>query len=173
MPGYPTSQDGKLVVISDGDFSINKSWEATAGFCDGGVLLELFAEGDSSGSVIVLQHPDGDVIGEYTVVLADSVDPGERSARIGAQMFKGREAFGLQAIMGSLEVTEVSDRLSGRFTSTIRELESAVLTRYVGVFQDVPVNLLPEDYCRSLYPESESQADPDSSASRDLINGLE
>jgi len=172
MPGYPDSQDGKLVVISDGDFSINRAWAAEAGFCDGGVLLELYAEGDSSGTVIVLQHPDNDVIGDYAVVLADSVNPEERAARIGAQVFEGGDAFGLEAIMGSLEVTEVGDRISGRFTSTIRELDSRVLTRYVGVFSNVPMNLLSEDYCRQLYPEQEPQTDPDSTTNRDSVSGL-
>ncbi len=173
MPGYPDSQNGKLVVISDGDFSINKAWEAEAGFCDGGILLELYAESDSSGTVIVLQHPDSDVIGEYAVILADSVNPAERAARIAVQVFAGREAFGLQAIMGSLEVTEVGDRISGRFTATLRELDGGVLTRFVGVFRNVRVNLLAEDYCRELYPEQEPQADPDSTTSRDSVSGLD
>jgi len=173
MPGYPDSQDGKLVVITDGDFPINQAWEAEAGFCDGGVLLELYAESNSSGTVIVLQHPDSDVIGEYAVVLADSVNPAERAARIAVQVFAGREAFGFQAIMGSLEVTEVGDRISGRFTATLRELDGGVLTRYVGVFRNVRVNLLAEDYCRELYPEQEPQADPDSTTNRDSVSGLD
>jgi len=173
MPGYPDSQDGKLVVLSDGDFAINRAWEAEAGFCDGGALFELYAEGDSSGTAIVLQHPDSDVIGEYDVVLSDSVNLEDRAARIGVQVFDGRNAFGLQAIMGSLEVTEVSDRISGRFASTLKELDSGVLTRFAGVFSNVRVRPLSEGYCRQLYPEQETQTDPDSSMSRDSVSGLD
>jgi hypothetical protein len=174
MPGYPDAQDGKLVAISDdGAFSINKAWEAEAGFCDGGVLLEFYAVDDSSGTVIVLQHPDSDVIGEYAVALADSVNPEERAARIGVQVLEEGEASGLQAIVGSLEVTEAGDRISGRFTSTIRELNSGMLTRYVGVFSNVRLKVLSEDYCRQLYPEQEPQTDPDSTTSRDSVSGLD
>ncbi|UCD23834.1 MAG: hypothetical protein JSW51_12490 [Gemmatimonadota bacterium] len=170
MPGYPDARDGRLVVISDGDFAINRVWDAAAGYCEKG-MLELYAEDDSSGTVVVLHFPDSIPLGEYPIVLAGPLGAESREARIGVQVFDGREAFALQAFMGSLEITEFGDRVSGRFASTLREMDADVLTRYVGVFNDVRASVFPEDYCKVLYPEDDAQMEPDSSASSDSASG--
>ena len=170
MPQYPLAQTGKLVVVSDGDFSVQKSWPAQAGFCAGGMLVELYAEGDSSGTVVVLQHPESDVAGQYPVLLADSVAEHERAARIGVQVFAGTEAFGFQAFMGSLEVTGFGEKATGRFTSTLSEIGSGVLTRYVGVFHEVPVKPFSDEYCAGLQPE-DPEVTTDTTTDRDSIAG--
>jgi hypothetical protein len=153
MPEYPNTSPGKLTVVGAGDKAINHAWEAEAGSCASVSLIELYAEDATSGSAIVLQYPDGDPLGVYPIVPADSVLIDDRAARVGVQLFDEDQAVGFQAIQGTLEVLSVGEEISGRFTATIREVQSDVLARYVGAFQDVEMAELSADYCNSLRPE--------------------
>ena len=167
MPDYPRPRDRHLVVVSDGDFTIDRVWEAEAGVCATAYNMELYAEDDSSGTVIVAYYPDGDLEGTYPISLVDSVVIGERAALVGVQIFREREAFGFQAIDGSLEIQAVGEKLTGRFTATVQEVQSQVLTRYVGVFGNVELRDLSSEYCGNLEHEPRPIEDAVPSAATD------
>jgi len=152
MPAYPDPSSGQLVVVSDGDFVLDGRRPATAGLCPEQRILELYAEDDSGGTGVMLQYPEGDAVGEYPVLLPESTLVDERSARIGVQVFEERDARGFQALGGTLEVVSLDEHLSGRFVSTVRDVETDVLTRYVGVFSAIPVEVREQDYCTTLRP---------------------
>jgi len=152
-PDYPQASDGYLVAVSDGDFVLDGKKRATAGVCSEQRILELYAEDETGGTAVMVQFPQGDAVGEYPIVLPDSALGDERSARIGVQVFEDRDAFGFQAIVGTVVVTSLGQRLSGHFASTVRDIQTNVLTRYVGVFTGIPVDILDRDYCDILRPE--------------------
>jgi hypothetical protein len=157
MPDYPRPRDGRLVVVSAGDFTMDGVWQAEAGICATANDMELYAEDDSSATLIVAYFPGGDLEGSYAISLVDSVEVGERAALVGVQIFHEREAFGFQAIDGSLEIQVVGEELTGRFTATVQEVQTQVLTRYVGVFSNVELRELSAEYCGKLVQEP---ADP-------------
>ena len=159
MPEYPAASPGRLVVIGAGDKPIDHEWEAQAGSCAAASLIELYAEDATSGSAVVLQYVGGDPVGTYAIVHADSIMIDDRAARIGVQLFDDNRAVGFQAVEGTLEVLSVGDEISGRFASTIREVQSNMLARYVGAFQDIEMADLPDEYCNSLRPAAEPSAD--------------
>ncbi|UCG86221.1 MAG: hypothetical protein JSW71_20320 [Gemmatimonadota bacterium] len=150
MPDYPRPRGGHLVVVSDGDFAIGKVWEVEAGACASAHEIELYAEDDSSGTIIVLYYPDGNPEGSYPIIMVDSAVVGERAALVGVQIFQQQRAFGFQAIEGSLELQAVNEELTGRFASTVQEVQDNILTRYVGVFSGVGLRELSDEYCSSL-----------------------
>jgi len=153
MPDYPQASDGYLVAVSDGDFVLDGKRRATAGVCREQGILELYAEDETGGTAVMVQFPEGDAVGEYPIVLPDSALGDERSARIGVQVFEDRDAFGFQAFVGTVVLTSLGERLSGHFASAVRDLQTNVLTRYVGVFTGIPVDALDRDYCDILRPE--------------------
>ena len=129
MPDYPEGEKGKLVSLSDGDFPINGAWGAEAGVCVAEGTLELYTEDLRDGTAIVLHFPDSLMMGSYPVMSADTGLAEERVARIGAQVFRENEAYGFRAIDGTVEVSEIDERLSGRFQSTLKETQIELLTR--------------------------------------------
>ncbi len=152
MPAYPDSRDGYLVAVSDGDFMLDGKWPATAGVCTGIRVIELYAEDEDGGTVIVLHYPENGPTGTFPIMLVDSATPDERLALIGVQVFEERDAFGFQAIEGTAEVTTFDERISGRFASTVSDVQTDILTRYVGVFSAVRVDPLDGAYCETIRP---------------------
>ncbi len=150
MPGYPDSVPGNIVAVSAGDFPVNGSWPAGAGVCDSVAMIELYTDDLRNGTAIVMHFGDTEVEGEYAVLPADTALSVERVARLGVQVFDETEAFGLKAISGVLQVSDVDGHISGRFQATLMETQTEVLTRYVGVFLRIPLSALPETYCATL-----------------------
>jgi hypothetical protein len=110
----------------------------------------MFAGPSGFGTALLLRMPDEDRVGQYPVVPAAATFPAAPAALIAVQVFAEPDAFGFQAYHGLLELTELGERLSGRFTSTLREVNVDLLAHFVGVFQDIPVTRLEEDYCQVL-----------------------
>jgi hypothetical protein len=150
MPGYPSQRFGRLAVVAEGDLTLAKAWEAEAGICPNKREIELYAEDDSSGTVVVFYYPKGNPEGSYGILQVDSVDLGERAVLVGVQLFREKEALGFQGIGGSAELEIVGDAVTGHFASTLREVESQVLTRYVGVFDQIALVELSDEYCSAF-----------------------
>jgi len=149
MPEYPAAAQGHLVAVSAGDFTIEGSWPAQVGVCEPAGPLELYTSDLRQGTAVVLHFAERRVEGTYAVLSPDSAVGQERVAHIGVQVYGDRQAFGFRAIDGQLEVSDFGNHVSGRFATTIRETQSEILTRYVGVFTELPVEPLTIDYCLS------------------------
>ena len=165
-PPFPESRNGRLVAVSAGDYEIQGAWRTRAGVCEEIGIVEMYAGRPDSGTAIVLRLPDDEALGEYPVVAAAAEFPPAPAALIAVQVFDPPDALGFQAYHGMLELLEFGDRLSGRFAATLRDVSLDILTHYVGVFANIPVESLAADYCESLrnstFP-TESTIDSDSS----------
>jgi hypothetical protein len=150
MPEYPVAEQGHLVAVSAGDFTMEGSWPAQVGVCEPAGPLELYTDDLRQGTAVVLHFAEHRVEGTYAVLSPDSAVGQERVAHIGVQLYRDRQAFAFRAIDGQLVVSDFGDHLSGRFATTIRETQNEILTRYVGVFTELPVERLTVDYCLSL-----------------------
>jgi hypothetical protein len=150
MPPYPPARRGRLVAQSAGDHDITGSWRTTAGLCDQEGTLEIYAGPQGFSTALLLYLPEEDRVGEYPVVAASAAPPDAPAALIAVQAFADPDAYGFQAYHGLLELTEFGEKVSGRFTSTLREISTDILTHYVGVFQGISLEPLPADYCRVL-----------------------
>ncbi|KPJ96653.1 MAG: hypothetical protein AMS18_00525 [Gemmatimonas sp. SG8_17] len=150
MPEYPVAEQGHLVAVSSGDFIMDGSWPAYVGVCEPAGPLELYTDDLRQGTAVVLHFVGGRVEGTYSVLLPDSAIGQERVAHIGVQLYRENQAFGFRAIEGQLEVADFGNHVSGRFATTIRETQTEILTRYVGVFMEIAVERLTTDYCLSL-----------------------
>jgi hypothetical protein len=150
MPEYPVAEEGRLVAVSSGDFTMDGSWPAHVGVCEPAGPLEMYTDDLRQGTAVVLHFVEHRVEGTYSVLSPDSAVGQERVAHIGVQLYRDRQAFGFRAIEGQLEVSDFGDHLSGRFATTIRETQNEILTRYVGVFSEIAVERLTIDYCLSL-----------------------
>jgi hypothetical protein len=139
-----------LVTLTAGDVSIDGEWEAHAGICGADRLVEVYAGEPGTGAAMVLRLPQGDPVGRYAVSAADTAAPEALGARIGVQLFRDREALGLQAIDGEFDVTTFGETMSARFAVTLREVQSTLHLRYVGVLDGVTVAVFPESYCEEL-----------------------
>ena len=167
MPPYPDARGGRLVVESAGDFDLNGAWEAHAGLCEEVGVIEIYAGPSGLRSAVLLRMPEGEPLGKYPVVAADADFPDAPAALIAVQGFAEPEAFGLQAFSGELEVTAFGERVSGRFTSTLREISVDMLTQYVGVFEGVSVEPLSARYCEALRDSTLAPSDTVADASTD------
>jgi len=149
-PSYPRARRGKLVTVSAGDHDIHGSWSTHAGICDQQGVLEMYAGPEGLGTALLLRMPSENRIGEYPMVPAAAEFPTAPAALIAVQIFDEPDALGFQAYDGMLELIELGDEVSGRFTSTLREINLDILTHYVGVFESIPVRPLSAEYCQVL-----------------------
>jgi hypothetical protein len=112
--------------------------------------MEIYAGSIGNGTALLIRLPEGDPVGDYPIVAAAREFPDPPVALVAVQVFDDPDAYGFQAYHGLLELTEVGEAVSGRFTSTLREIGIDLLTHYVGVFESIPVTPLPPEYCRVL-----------------------
>jgi len=147
MPSYPEASSGRLVTVSAGDYDLNGEWEVSAGLCEELGILEIYAGPQGLGTALLLRMPEDDPLGVYPVVAAEVNLPAAPAGLIAVQAFAEPNAYGFQAYIGQLELTAFGERVSGRFTSTLREIGLDLFTHYVGVFEDVSIDALSDDYC--------------------------
>jgi hypothetical protein len=160
MPAYPNAIRGHLVTVSAGDYDINADWQASAGLCGEIGMLEMYAGPPGRNAALLIRIPGDHPLGSYPIVPPDANFPAAPAALIGVQVFGESEAFGFQAYHGVLELTELGERVSGRFESTLREVGMDMLTHFVGVFESIPVEPLPDDYCRVVRDSTLRYAPP-------------
>ena len=149
-PDMPEARRGRLVTRTTGDFEINGTWESSAGICPEIGIVEIYAGPSGMSTGILLRLPEENPIGTYPVVAADPDFPDPPVAMIAVQAFKEPDAFGFQAYFGELELTELDERVSGNFVTTAREITIDMLSHYVGVFEDIPLEALPDEYCETV-----------------------
>ncbi len=91
MPDFPEVETGQLTAITSTrqeEYLFSGSWDATAGRCREPSLIQVLAQGEGLG-VILLFGPsrDADEVGEYEVVSGIRDAPDSSTARVGVQLF--------------------------------------------------------------------------------------
>lgn len=168
MPEFPEARRGRLVTQSAGEYDVHGSWKASAGLCQDVGVLEIYAGHPGLGNAIVLHMTDGNPLGTYPLVAAQADFPDSLAALVAVQVYQDPDAFGFQAYMGELELTTFGETVSGRFTSTLREIDINMVLHYVGVFEAIPVKPFAMNYCQTL---RDSTLPPDSGGVSDSAAG--
>jgi hypothetical protein len=159
MPDYPEPVRGHLVTHSAGADEIAGDWRARAGTCEEPRTLQLVASGESVGAILLLYlAPGDDDVATYPVVTVDSTVPEAPAVRVGVQLLRSRMGDSFQAFDGTVELTELGRRVSGRLQLHLVNIETRDTVLYAGVFSDVRVRPWSPQECGSL-DESEEAAD--------------
>lgn len=149
MPDYPAAKGERLVTVSAGKHDLGGSWRPRAGVCSGPDLLIMRAGDGGIGVIVLLVLPEErERVTKYLAVMSGPILPEPRVSRVGVQLLAGESSFGFQASDGVVEISEIDRTLSGRFAVTLRDVDTDEAIKYVGVFQQIPIEELPGDQCR-------------------------
>ena len=129
-------------------------WRPRAGVCTDPPSFQLLAESDSADLLVLLELPR-DTTGVGTYVVAGSVDTSlqPRAARIGVQEMRYAD-ISYQATSGTVRLDRLDRVATGRFDVMVRGLPTHQTTRYLGVFDAVPVDTLAAAVCRLAAPDT-------------------
>ena len=75
---------------------------------------------------------------------------------MGVQMYRIIGALALQALDGTVDITELDRTVSGRFAVTLRVITADTLVHYAGSFKEIPVRRVPDRSCAP--PDSTSRS---------------
>jgi hypothetical protein len=149
MPAFPVPRRGYLVARSTGLYDLSGEWPARAAMCDDPAIMQILAQQPGMGTIVLLRlPPPPERLAIYPITMADSgAPPPSPAAQIGVQLFEGANAYAFQGLEGQIVLTGVSDRVSGRYQVTLREINSDGLAKYAGVFESVMLEPLPAEQC--------------------------
>lgn len=146
---YPRPRRGALIARSAFPGPLSGEWQPTAGVCGGLHTLQLLARGDTVDVLVVLQLPaESPATGAYVVRDPEDSTAGPRTARIGVQRVQYAD-LAYRSERGSVELNRLDRLASGRFDVVLREVTSQDTVRYLGVFERIRVDSLPEPACRA------------------------
>ncbi len=171
MPDYPTPVRGRLVTRSAGHEDLDGEWPARAGTCEESQTLRLIAGEERAGTILLFYlPPEGERATSYPVVPVDSTVPEPPAVRAGIQLLGTRMGDSYQAFDGTVEVTELDRRVSGRLALHVRNIDTRDTVLYAGVFEGVRVRPLPEEECATAEEPAEL---PDSLADSSEADSLD
>ncbi len=149
----PASRRGSLIARSALPGPFSGAWQPAAGVCGSPPSLQLLASGDSVDVLILLRlAAEGPATGTYTVASAEDTSTAPRTARVGLQLVSYADRA-LRSERGSVELSRLDRLVSGRFDVVLREFTSPDTVRYLGVFERIRVDSLPEPACRATTPD--------------------
>jgi hypothetical protein len=155
----PAARAGALVsraIAAPGP--LTGQWRPQAGVCMDPPSFQLFARSDSVDLLLLLELPRDTVApGTYVVVSQADSTRQPRTARFGAQLTPPADRA-YQATGGVVRLERLDRLATGRFDMTLQEVPSHRALRYLGVFEAIPVDTLGLAVCRSLVPDTASQA---------------
>ncbi len=155
----PPAPSGFLAARTDDPSQLIGAWAARAGVCPSPPSLQVLAESDSVGVLMLLAYPDsGPRATSYRVVLPDSAPPSPGTARLGVQRIQYL-SLAYQGAAGWVEVSDLGRRVSGRWDVTLKDVTTQRELRYVGSFRDVPIEPWPGVLCALEAGADSSAAD--------------
>lgn len=143
----PAAQPGFLAARTDDPSQLGGAWAARAGECPSPPSLQVMAESDSVGVLVLIAYPDsGPRTTVYRVVLPDSAAPSPGTARLGVQRIQYL-ALAYRGVGGWVALSDLGRRVTGRFDVTLADVTTQRELRYVGSFRDVRIEPWPRDLC--------------------------
>ncbi len=170
MPAIPEPRRGHLVGHMTGQLLdiLDGSWKAVATLCEDPPMIEMLAREPSVGTIVVLQLPlDGNRLVDYPVTIVERGMPPGPASQIGVHILSRSDVSAFQAMEGVVSVYELGDRISGKFTATLRMVGSEDQQKYAGIFQDIPIDVRSSDECRRMM---EAMLQPDSAFADSPLN---
>ncbi len=131
-----------------------------AGRCGDPPSIQVMAEGDSIGALVVVyfEGTEGRV-GRYGVVPRDRLPPEAGYARVGVQRV-GYVSHSYEGVEGFVELDQLDGSVGGRVEVVLREVSSWEKVRYAAVFSRVELEPWPQEYCGApVPPDSVSKLD--------------
>ena len=149
---FPAAQRGALVIRSALPGPFSGEWRPMAGVCREPPGLQLLASGDSVDVVLFVRwEPDGAPGGSYPVATPEDTTLAPRIARIGVQLVSYADRA-LRGERGWVELSRLDQVVSGRFDVVLGGFSAPDTVRYLGVFDQIPVDSLPDLACRGTPP---------------------
>lgn len=160
MPAFPSPARGKLAAVSAGaPLEIEGEWKAEAGVCDQPPMLQVVAQVEGTGTIVLLALPEKDRVTDYPIKIATGTGlPAAPASQIGVQVFRKSGPAAYQASEGSVEIYAYEKAVSGRFAVTMRQISSNDRIRYAGAFREIPIKQMDKAYC--AVADSASRARP-------------
>ena len=148
MPAFPAPRRGYLVARGSGVYDLSGEWPARAGMCEDPAVMQVLAQQPGAGTIVLLRlPPPTERLAIYPIAIVESGAPPPPAAQIGVQLFQGANTHAFQGLEGQVVLTGISDRVSGRYQVTLREISSNTLAKYAGVFESVMLETLPDAQC--------------------------
>ncbi len=147
MPAYPAPRPGRLVAASPTNPLLAADAPARAGRCLSDRSIQVFAE-DSTFGMLMRFRPAGeeDPVQTYPAGLSDSPVT-LPVAHLAVQLFEERRWSVYRADSGSIELSRLDDRASGRFAVRLESPLNQFRAVAAGVFQELPVVTLSALVC--------------------------
>ena len=149
MPPYPEPARGRLAVQSAGGaHEIKGEWPAEAGACERPPMLQVVAQVQGFGTIVLLALPEKDRVTSYPVTIVDTTGlPTAPASQVGVQVFRSDGPAAYQAAEGAVEVYAFEKTVSGRFGVTMRQVSTNSRIRYAGAFREIPLKQLDAAHC--------------------------
>ncbi len=152
MPDFPEVETGQLAALTSSrqeEYLFSGSWDATAGRCREPSLIQVLAQGEGLG-VILLFGPsrNADEVGEYEVVSGIRDLPDSSTARVGVQWFPATtRTHVFRGATGTVEIQRIDSLLAGRLAVTMIESSFRDSVFLAGSFH-VPLGNASDEWCQ-------------------------
>ena len=152
MPDFPEVETGQLAAITSTrqeEFLFSGSWDATAGRCREPSLIQVLAQGEGLG-VILLFGPsrNADEVGEYEVISGIQDLPDSSTVRVGVQLFgDAARTHVFLGATGTAEIQRIDSVVAGRLAVTIIE-SSYRDSVFLAASFHVPLGNAPDEWCQ-------------------------
>ncbi len=152
MPDFPAVEAGQLAAITSTwheEYLFSGSWDATAGRCREPSLIQVLAQSEGLG-VILLFGPSRNAgeVGEYEVVSGIRDAPDSSTARVGVQLFPAAtRTHVFRGATGIVEIQRIDSVVVGRLAVTMIESSFRDSVFLAGSFH-VPLGNAPDEWCQ-------------------------
>lgn len=152
MPDFPEVEAGQLAALTSTrqeEYLFSGSWDATAGRCREPSLIQVLAQGEGLG-VILLFGPsrNADEVGEYEVVSGIRGAPDSSTARVAVQLFPAAtRTHVFRGATGTAEIQRIDSVVAGRLAVTMIESSFRDSVFLAGSF-NVPLGNAPDEWCQ-------------------------
>jgi hypothetical protein len=150
MPEFPEPRRGQIVASGAGAYELDATWTGRAAACEDPPVMEILGERPGIGVLVLLQLPGDNRATSYPVTIVEQGAPEPPASQIAVQALEGTGGRAFQGWEGTVEISGLDSRVSGRFAVTLRETSTNDLQKYAGVFQGILIEPLPEEQCRQI-----------------------
>jgi len=155
----PQAKPGFLAARTIDPGQISGEWAAVAGTCPEPPSLQILADGDSVGVLIVIAPDSGNPVTSYPIAVPDGHRPAPGTARMSVQriLYTG---LAYAAGEGVVELSRFDRRVSGRLDVRLVDAITGRNMRYVGSFVNLRFAAWPAGFCALDPPPDSVAPDP-------------
>ena len=154
MPEAPSASRGRIALRTAGELELTGEWPARAGWCAAPPMLQVLLEQQYDGAIILLALPaTGSRVTTYPVTTSTEGIPEGPAAQAAVQRIVDSRPYAWQAETGDVDLYAWDgNRVSGRFTITMRNIATNERSMMAGSFLGVEAFELGADQCQPGAP---------------------